>query len=524
MRQLCLENRGMSALVTRVFSDDPDQLMPPAESHKKLNAAEKSLLRQWIADGATYSAPWAYVAPEKVPLPGVSDLAWERNWIDRFVLARLESEGVSPSPDADRVTLIRRLYFDLTGLPPEPRVVESFVRDPRDLQILVEVVVDDLLASPRFGERMAMYWLDLVRYADTVGYHGDQDHNIAPYRDWVVQSLNQNMPFDQFTREQLAGDLLVEATIQQRVASGYNRLLQTSHEGGIQKKEYDAIYAADRVRNVSAVWMGATMGCAQCHDHKYDPYTMKDFYSMAAFFADIHDDGYSGNSLPTHRPPEMSLFTPEQEAQIAELKRQEEELEREEQDGEEIDGEENEKKRKAIRKKRERLEKSGRRTMITVAKEPRVMRILPRGNWLDDSGEIVRAEVPEFLGTLELPDNQRASRLDLANWLTDRNGGVGGLTARVFANRFWYLFFGDGNLSIARGLWRTGRTSCESGVARSAGGLVLRERMGYQESRAPDGGQAGHIGSHRLKVRGCVRETPSINWSQGSRGIVCLPK
>ena len=158
-----------------------------------------------------------------------------------------------------------------------------------------------------------------MRYADTVGYHGDQPHNISPYRDWVIQAFNNNMPFDQFTREQLAGDLLPGSTTQQKVASGYNRLLQTTHEGGLQLKEYDAIYAADRVRNVSEVWMGATVGCAQCHDHKYDPYTIKDHYALASFFSDLGDRGFNGNSLPTKRPPEIQIFTPEQQAKIDQL-------------------------------------------------------------------------------------------------------------------------------------------------------------------------------------------------------------
>ena len=175
-----------------------------------------------------------------------------------------------------------------------------------------EALVERLLASEHHGEKMASYWLDLVRFADTVGYHGDQDHSITPYRDWVIDSFNDGLPFDQFTREQLAGDLLPKPTIDQTIATGYNRLLQTSHEGGVQKKEYIAMYAADRVRNLSEVWMGATMGCAQCHDHKYDPYTAKDFYSMAAFFDDIDDTAHlknGSNSLPTRRDPEINVLS-----------------------------------------------------------------------------------------------------------------------------------------------------------------------------------------------------------------------
>ena len=281
--------------------------MPPVESHKSLKPKEIEILKQWIKEGAVYEDPWAYVAPVKHPAPKVKKSGWPANWVDHFVLARLEKKGLAPAADADPVTLVRRLSFDLTGLPPEPALVADF----QSKKISYEQLVDSLIASPHFGERMAIYWLDLVRFADTVGYHGDQDHNISPYRDYVIKAFNNNTPFDQFTQEQLAGDLLPNPTTWQKVASGYNRLLQTSHEGGIQAKEYNAIYAADRVRNVSEVWMGATVGCAQCHDHKYDPYTIKDHYTMAAFFADIHDKGYTGNTLPTIRPPEMVIFSPE---------------------------------------------------------------------------------------------------------------------------------------------------------------------------------------------------------------------
>ncbi|MGK0239447.1 MAG: hypothetical protein ACI92G_002924 [Candidatus Pelagisphaera sp.] len=464
-----------SELLKRIKdSEDP---MPPEDSHKSLSPDEVETLSQWIADGAEYSAPWTYEMPVEVDPPRVSREEWPVNPVDRFVLSRLEAEGLNPSPDADNVTLIRRLYFDLIGLPPTPEEAAAFVEGRKTL----ENVVDELLASSHFGERMAMYWLDLVRYADTVGYHGDQDHNISPYRDYVIRSLNENMPFDRFTREQLAGDLLEEPTKWQKVASGYNRLLQTSHEGGIQEKEYNAIYAADRVRNVSAVWMGATIGCAQCHDHKFDPYTTKDHYSMAAFFADIHDAGYNGNDLPTNRPPEMLFLSDDQELNLGKIREDmkalagldswkcievlnaeksdleeslligkkskksvEEAIKILETDMADCISEENRSRWLELVEEEQALLGRGRRTMVTVAEEPRTMRVLPRGNWQDDTGEIVAAGVPGFLGVIDLPEGQVATRLDLANWLTDPEEGVGGLTARVFANRFWYLFFGSG--------------------------------------------------------------------------------
>lgn len=470
-------NLEESEFVLRIL--DQDDPMPPLDSHKSLKPSEIELLKRWIAEGGEYSEPWAYVPPERHPVPAVSHTDWPENWIDHFVLARLEAEGLQPAPDADPVTLIRRLYFDLTGLPPTPAQVDAFVNGERELT----AVVDELLESPHFGERLAMYWLDLVRYADTVGYHGDQTHNISPYRDWVIAALNANMPFDQFTREQLAGDLLPNPSTAQKVASGYNRLLQTTHEGGLQLKEYDAIYNADRVRNVSAVWMGATVGCAQCHDHKYDPYTIHDHYALGAFFADIADRGFSGNTLPANRPPEISVYSLEQQQELARLKTEmalvideetqtqfeslesaqkkllarvkaaktkeaKDALATEQKDLEQrISQLASKEKRDAfqkLRKQRRSLEKQGRQTMITVSDEPRVMRVLPRGNWQDETGDVVLPAVPGFLGSVTPTAGERATRLDLANWLVDPEKGAGGLTARVFANRFWYLFFGTG--------------------------------------------------------------------------------
>jgi len=441
-----------SELVRRITSEDEFERMPPPDSGKQLTSEQIELLRRWVAEGADWSAHWAYVPPLKTTPPELADRDWPLNWIDRFILSGIEAVSLTPSPEADRTTLMRRLSIDLTGLPPEPEAVERFVADDRP--DAYERLVDRLLASPHYGEHAAAYWLDLVRYADTVGYHGDQDHNISPYRDYVIHALNGNLPFDVFTREQLAGDLLPEPTVWQRVATGYNRVLQTSHEGGVQPKEYLAIYAADRVRNVSAVWMGATLGCAQCHDHKYDPYTTKDFYSMAAFFADVDESRHfkeATNSLPTVRPPEIDVLTAEQQAK---LDAQESRLEELRQQLAAIDVQDKSSRAELLEEEIDSAEEQlaalraeGRRTMVTEAIEPRTMRILPRGNWLDDSGQIVRPAVPEFLGKLDVGE-KRATRLDLANWLTDPDQGVGGLTARVFVNRLWYRFFGAGLASV----------------------------------------------------------------------------
>jgi cytochrome c553 len=273
-----------SDLLRRIYSSDPSEVMPPPEENKALSRSEKELFRKWIEEGAVWSQHWAYELPRRWPVPShpgpESSLAdWPVNWIDQFVLAALARQGLSPSPDADRVTLLRRLSFDLTGLPPSAELSEEPLESEEDYRR----VVGRLLVSPHYGERLAMYWFDLVRYADTVGYHGDQDHNISAYRDWVIDAFNQGMPFDRMTRDQLAGDLVEHPTLAQRIATGYNRLLQTTHEGGLQPGEYRTIYAADRVRNLSVVWLGATVGCAQCHDHKFDPYTMKEFYSPVSY-------------------------------------------------------------------------------------------------------------------------------------------------------------------------------------------------------------------------------------------------
>jgi len=306
-----------SELIQRIFAADPDDRMPPVEAHKPLEPGDKQTLRRWIEQGAEYQPHWAYTELNRPEPPKTQRTKWTRNPIDQFIAAAHEREDVQPNDPADRVTLIRRLSFDLTGLPPTPAEVDVFVND--DSEDAYEKVVDRLLASPRYGERMAIYWLDLVRYADTVGYHGDQNVSQSPYRDYVIEAFNANMPYDRFVREQLAGDLLDNPTTDQLVASGYNRLNQTTEEGGAQPKEYLAIYFADRVRNVSQVFMGATMGCAQCHDHKYDPYTMRDFYSMGAFFADLQEQGKYG---ARSRPPQMPVPTEQEKQQLAALDQQ----------------------------------------------------------------------------------------------------------------------------------------------------------------------------------------------------------
>lgn len=436
-RSAALTDGLESEFFMRIASTDEDTVMPPPSSGKELSAKEIERIKQWIEQGAEWEAHWAYEPPRLSEVPDAGE-RWAFNWIDRFVVERLSEVGLTPSKEADPVTLVRRLYFDLIGLPPTPAEVEAFLQGGP--QLAYEATVDRLLESPHFGERMAVYWLDLVRYADTVGYHGDQDQNISPYRDYVIDAFNRGLPFDQFTREQLAGDLLDNPTVDQQIATGYNRMLQTSHEGGVQPKEYLTIYQADRVRNVSAVWLGGTLGCAQCHDHKYDPYTSADFYSMAAFFADIDEEQHfktGTNSLPTARPPEMDVLSRREREELERLRAQIVELDRD------CGSPETERQLVALRKEEKRLMRSARRTMVTVALDtPRIVRLLPRGDWLDDSGPVMQPAVPAFLGRLSTTG--RATRLDLASWLVDSKDGAGLLTARVMVNRLWYLMFGRG--------------------------------------------------------------------------------
>ncbi len=447
-----------SELIARITSTDPDLVMPPPETNKQLRPEAIETLKRWVREGAVYEPYWAYAPPVRRAVPASETLAaknaeWSAHPIDRQLMATWQARGMRPASDADPVTLLRRLHFDLTGLPPSLDDLRAYVQDPSPAAY--EATVDRLLASEAFGERMAMFWLDLVRYADTVGYHGDQDHNISPYRDYVIDSFNQNRSFDQFTREQLAGDLLSDPTVEQLVATGYNRLLQTSHEGGLQPKEYLAIYAADRVRNLSSVWLGGTLGCAQCHDHKFDPYTSRDFYAMAAFFADVDEEQHftqGSNALPTRRPPEMMVLPPAARAEKERLEKAlaaarsataDEPQDAEPKDASGDDAAADKTLQQTLEQQLAEINQAGRLTMITKSIPPRTMRILPRGDWLDDSGPVVMPAVPTFLGEVRT-DAERLTRLDLANWLVDDKQGIGGLTARVFANRFWYLMFGNG--------------------------------------------------------------------------------
>jgi hypothetical protein len=427
-----------SELYRRITAEQADKRMPPAEARLPLSDARLATLRRWIEAGSRWQEHWSYTPIVRPEVPELADVDSASNAIDRFLLVPLRQAGLSLAEPADAMALVRRLSLDLTGLPPTGAEVTAFAADPSETAYAA--LVERFLASPHYGERMAVYWLDLVRYADSCGYHSDVEQPIAPYRNYVIQAFRDNLPFDQFTREQLAGDLLPSPTREQRIATGYNRLSKTTEEGGAQAGEYLAKGAADRVRTTAGVWLAATLGCAECHDHKYDPFTTRDFYSFAAFFADVQEQGVW---RPGGRPPEVAVPTPEQtarqgalQAELAELKQRLSNL-----------GDSRGDERAALEKQagdltaaRDELEKSIPRTMVTVSVAPREMRVLPRGNWLDSSGPIVQSALPAFLAA-PAAEQPRLSRLDLAEWLVARDNP---LTARVFVNRLWKLFFGAG--------------------------------------------------------------------------------
>src|SRR5581483_7107928 len=297
--------------------------MPPAYSGLKLSDGEIETLRLWIAQGAKWQKHWSFIPPERPPLPKVSDAAWPRNPIDNFILARLDREGLKPSPAASRETLLRRVTLDLTGLPPTPAELDAFLADKSPNAY--EKVVDRLLASPRYGERMAERWLDAARYADSNGYQYDGERFMWRWRDWVIDSFNRNQPFNQFTLEQIAGDMLPNATLSQKMATGFNRNHRANTEDGIVPEEYAVEYVVDRVETTSTVFLGLTLGCARCHNHKYDPFTQKEFYQVFAYFNNVPENGRAmkyGNSPPTVPAP-----TKQQQAELKALENQIHEVE-----------------------------------------------------------------------------------------------------------------------------------------------------------------------------------------------------
>ena len=622
-----------SELLKRIFTDDLDDLMPPPSANKSLSQEQKARLKQWISEGANWGKHWAYEPVIKPTVPEVAASSQRQQPIDQFIGRKLQNAEIPPSPKADRRTLVRRLYFDLIGLPPLPEDIQRFENDSSPLAY--QRLIEELLHSQHYGEKMAMYWFDLVRFGNSCGIHADNEWHVNPYRNWVIRAFNDNMPFDQFTREQLAGDLLTYADRDTKIAATYNRLNLSTREGGSQAKEFIAKYMADRVRNVSGVWLASTFGCAECHDHKFDPLTTKEFYQFGSFFADIDQVGVYGGDFP----PYLKLPKPDEQARLDDLssgiervkakinantdqfqkafatwkeetefkmthapsfgpwhsvgpfgaddfdaahdnafgpesdwslektygeagltwtqqpdwkdeetqplkgensatylyrsieskssqevtlyfgsddgivvwlngeeqlnkkvlrgvKKDEEKItfeinqgtndllvkisnggggygfifrsdtkpapdkildiltaaedERDEDQEQELRQYfrkttpllENERQELAdLEKQKKALDATIEKTLATVSVEPAMTRVLPRGNWMDDSGEIVSPAVPSFLGGRFEPDAKRADRLDLAHWLVDRENP---LTARVMVNRLWMLFFGEG--------------------------------------------------------------------------------
>ncbi|MDX1962757.1 MAG: PSD1 and planctomycete cytochrome C domain-containing protein [Pirellulales bacterium] len=447
-----------SLLFQRVTSTDPQTVMPPPEENKQLSSAQVDMLKRWIAAGAVWpdsaegsgTNHLAYKPPSRPPLPTVKDTAWVRQPWDAFVLMTLEQKGWQPTAAADRATWLRRVSLDLIGLPPTPTEVTAFLQD--ESPDAYEKVVERLLASPRYGERWASYWLDLARYADTNGYEKDGSRVMWLYRDWVIGAFNRDLPFDQFTIEQLAGDLLPNATPEQRIATGFHRNTMINTEGGVDPEEYRNVVNVDRVNTTAAVWLATTLNCAQCHTHKYDPFKQKEYYQLLAFFNN-NADSATGESVVEEFP------TPAQAAALAELDAHEKiphgsvEL-------------------KPLRDKINELRNQIRgqipRTMIMRDQpEPRKTHIHIRGSFLNP-GEEVTAGFPAVLSTASSAPNSSDSaansansmdnatnRLALARWLVDRQNP---LTARVLVNRMWEQFFGRGIVGTSEDFGTRGDT------------------------------------------------------------------
>ncbi|MEL7500580.1 MAG: PSD1 and planctomycete cytochrome C domain-containing protein [Planctomycetota bacterium] len=468
-----------SELWHRVTSDDESDVMPPPESHKKpFNKKELALIRQWIEQGAKYESFWAFTSPDAVIPPKVSDAKWGKQPIDQFVFDSIQSISKAPSPEADFRTLIRRASLDLTGLPPTPELLRTYLRLESQVGRIDawDQLTDELIASSRFGEHFARHWLDVVRFADTNGMHKDFYRNHFAYRDWVIRAINENLPYDQFVRDQLAGDLLDDPTKDQLTATAFNRLHLIIDRGTALPEESFHKNVIDRVTATSTAFLGLTMQCAQCHDHKYDPISQREFYSFYAFFNNLDTEpetaGYPRNGL---QEPYVSLASPEQETALAkfddELKQLDQQLASINSEMQDIEKqlsctstepesnaakttatltkaktrltkkvEQIQSKRKTVEQARNELDQTIPYAMVSKArKESRPTHVLTRGEY-DSPGELVSRGTPAFLPKLNVAGEQ-PTRLDLANWFIDPKHP---LTARVAVNRYWQVIFGRG--------------------------------------------------------------------------------
>jgi cytochrome c553 len=418
-----------------------DEIMPPRG--EPLSAAQIQLIRAWINQGAPWpegslsGKHWAYVAPKRPALPAVRDSSWSRTPIDSFIRARLEKEGLAPSPEASKEALIRRVYLDLIGLPPSPAEVETFCADPS--AGAYERLVDRLLASPQFGVRWARPWLDYARYADSHGFQRDDFRDLWPYRDWVVNALNADMPFDRFTIEQLAGDLLPGATEAQKIATGFNRSAPTNVEAGSEPEETRVNQVLDRVNTIGMVWLGTTLECVQCHDHKYDPFTMHDYYGLFAFFNNTAIEAERRNpKVPGSIAFRGPVLTLEEDAKV---KAERQQLQAQLDDAKARPANNAEQAKREISRLTAQLEalKPTATQVMQELPQPRMSSVFQRGNYLTP-GEKIVPSVPAVLPPLDVPPPKR-NRLALARWLVSRDNP---LVARVTVNRWWAELFGHG--------------------------------------------------------------------------------
>ena len=434
-----------SELFKRITHTDLEERMPPVDSGRVLALDDIKILRTWIEQGGKWEKHWAFIPPSRPAILPATNSAWPSGAIDRFVLAKMKRAGLQPSPRADKETLLRRVSFDLTGLPPIPREIDAFLADasPRAF----EKVVDRLLASPRYGERMALDWLDAARYADSHGYSLDRRRVMWPWRDWVIRAFNDNMPFDRFALEQLAGDLLPDATIAQRVATGFNRNHSIQSEGGVINEEYRVETVVDRVEPTTAVFLGLTFGCARCHDHKYDPISQREFYEFYALFNNVPETAHVGNADKLADKPFVKVPSEAQRKQMEWHRAEIAELEKKSEAEEQL---------KTARKALAALGQALPTAMIMGELSPaRKTFVLSRGQYDQPSAVEVSAGLPAALG--QWPAGAPRNRLGLAKWIV---GGENPLTARVIVNRFWQMHFGTGIVKSsedfgAQGEWPT---------------------------------------------------------------------
>lgn len=395
-----------SEMMKRIFAKDVHKLMPPTHSNLSLNDYEKKILKKWIKDGAKWNTHWAFKAPEKSEVPEVKDKKWANNEVDHFILKKLESEGLTPSVIATKEKLIRRISFDLTGLPPTLEEINDFTTDTSPNAF--EKIIDRLLASDAYGERMALDWMEVARYADTHGYQDDLERTMWPWRDWVISAFNKNLPYNQFVKWQLAGDQIDNASLEQIVASGFNRNHKITQEGGVIDEEYRVEYVMDRTNTTSKAFMGLTMECARCHDHKYDPISQKAHFSFFSFFNNIDEDGLVNGGSGVIPKPYITITEKEKNEVLDFVQLQKSDI------------------------------KEVPVMVMQEMKTPRQAYILNRGLY-DQHGEKVYPDTPETI--LAYPEGFERNRLGLAKWLFHKDNP---LTARVAVNRFWQRMFGTG--------------------------------------------------------------------------------